>query len=59
MRSPLIAGIAASAGTFVAMGAATFVVSGVALTVAKRVIQQKKVGSSPTNTPQSSPARTN
>lgn len=44
MRSPLLVGVAASAGTFVAMGAATFLVSGAVLTVTKRVIRQRKVG---------------
>lgn len=45
-KSPLFVGVAASAGTFLAMGATTLVVSSVTLSVAKRVIKQRKVWSS-------------
>ncbi len=43
MRNPLLAGVAASAGTFLAMGAATALISGVALSVSKRVVKHRKV----------------
>ena len=43
MRSPILAGVAASAGTFVVMGGATLAVSVVSLTVARRVIRYRKV----------------
>jgi hypothetical protein len=44
MRSPFLTAVGAGAGTLVTLGAATCVVSGVALTVTKRVVQQRKVG---------------
>ena len=44
MRNPLVTAVGASVGTFVVLGAGTMVVSGAALTVAKRVVRQRKVG---------------
>ena len=43
MQSPLVVAAAASAGTFLALGATTMVVSGVALSVTKRVVRVRKV----------------
>ena len=43
MRNPILAGVAASAGTFVVMGGATLAVSAVSLTVARRIIRYRKV----------------
>lgn len=41
--SPLLTAVGASAGTFIVLGGATMIVSGVTLSVAKRVVRQRKV----------------
>lgn len=50
MRSPFLTAVGAGAGTMITLGGATFLVSGAVLSVAKRVVRQRKMAAATTCT---------